>query len=347
MSIEVELERCKQERKAEVDKYYQTVLLTLGLKDHFDINGKSCHFVSVEPRFFNIQTSEEVRPDLVLQYDAKHGILCEIKTSLPFSEGYLLSSLKQVEKYSRDVVGWDTPDRRVNDHDIILFCHAIDSDRVVGKVQEWLNLSILRVTKKLCICEWSMIASPKTGKEVILVRQRFGTTGNDELNQMLRNNILIDTETMGIKYEKCKFTRKEPPVEYLMQELWLNVFPEINVKVEDFETSVDEVLRIAYEYYIPWSNIEGEYSQIRKRWVKKALDIFSEIGLAQSVSSNSERFKIFRGKQIQRDILEYFIEAHCRLFIGRISKKPVLEEEAREQRSLEEFKTGTGDQQTE
>lgn len=338
MSIEAALKKCKEERKAEVDKYYQTVLLTLGIKDYLDSKCRSCHFVSAEPRFFGIQSSDEVRPDMVLQYESNRGALCEIKTSLPFPDGYLLSSLKQIEKYSQEVIGWDTPDRKVDDHDVILFCHAIDSDRVIERIRKWLNDNSLRISKKLCVCEWSMIASPKTGKEVILVKQRFGDTSCSELDRVLTENILVDVETIGIKYEKCKFTRKEPPIEYVMQELWLNIFPEINARVEDFEISVDKILKIAYEYYIPWSNVENEYSQIRRRWIKKALDVLSEIGLAQSIANDPERFKIFRGKQIRRDILDYMIEAHCRLFISHLPRKLVLDEKAKQQTSLTEFK---------
>jgi hypothetical protein len=101
LTLEAEMSRCKEDRTREVDRYYQTVLLTIGLKDYLDARGKACRFVSSEPRFFN-EKHEEVKPDVVLQYGSSnildYGVLCEIKTSLPFPEGYLIDSLKQIER---------------------------------------------------------------------------------------------------------------------------------------------------------------------------------------------------------------------------------------------------------
>lgn len=102
--------------------------------------------------------------------------------------------------------------------------------------------------------------------------------------------------------------------------------PAINEKPTDFETSVSGILKIAYEYYIPWSNIDGEFSQVRENWVKKALDSFCNIGLAQQIPNNLERFKILRGRQIQKDILDYVIEKFCS-GVSQAFKKPVLEQE--------------------
>jgi len=338
LANESDFQKCKEARKAEIDKYYQTVLLTLGFKDLLEAKKGNCSFVSAEPRFFVENTRQELKPDMVLQYEPSRGVLCETKTSLPFPDVYLLSSLDQIEKYSKEVTGWNTPDRRVANHDILFLCHSMDSDRVVGKIQEWLEDGTLKVTKKLSICEWSMIISPKTGKDVILIRHRLGTTDCEELNQMLRANVVIDTQAISVKYEKCKFTRKEPPVEYLMQEFWVNVFSELNVKLEDFETSLTDILKIAYEYYIPWSNIEGEYSQVRQSWVSKALNAFAEIGLAEEISVNGSKYRILRTKKLPKDILDYFIEARCRLLTRQPQKTFTTDEQkAESQRSLEEF----------
>jgi len=327
LSREIELSKCKDERIREVDRYYQTVLLTIGLKDHLDNHAKECRFVSAEPRFF-AREGHEIRPDVVIQYTSGYGALCEIKTSLPMPDGYLLNSLSQIEKYSIDVTGWDTPDHRVKDHDILLFCHALDFDRVVQRIQQWLEDGSIKISKKLCICEWSTITSPKTGKDVVLIRKRFGDTSCDELNRMLQENIVVDIQKVVIDYEKCKFTRKEPPLEYTMQELWVNVFREMTTKTESFEVSIDEILKVAIDYYIPWSNIEGEYSQVRRTWIRKAVEGFCAIGLAEQSESNPQRFRILHQKQIQKDILDYMIEALCNLTIKQTPKRPMVDQEA-------------------
>jgi hypothetical protein len=331
------LDICKETRNSEVDRYYQTVLLTLGFKDFLDKYAKECRFISTEPRFFVVGSEKEIKPDIVLQYENKHGALCEVKTSFPNEDKYLLKSLKQIEKYSQDVVGWDTTDRKVNDHDILLFCPMIDYDRVNLKIQEWMKTGKLEITKNLCICEWGMLLYPKWGKEIILLRKRSGNTACDELDIFLQNNIRIDTQNLHLNYEKCKFTRKDPPIEYTMTHLWVDVFPSIKSKEKEFETSIEQVLEIAYKFYIPWSKIEGEFSQIRKRWVKDAMDKFCEIGLAESSPDVKGKYKILREKRI-KNIQEYIIEQLCKESVIEETKVLPLEtEEITGQKSLDFF----------
>jgi hypothetical protein len=68
----------------------------------------------------------------------------------------------------------------------------------------------LVVSRKLCVCEWSMISSTKRGRDVILIRHRYGDTNNEELNGFLHDNIVIDVQELAVDIENCKFTRKEP-----------------------------------------------------------------------------------------------------------------------------------------
>jgi hypothetical protein len=148
------LEKLREQRIIEYDRYYQTVLLTLGLKSHLQAHGRDCRFVSAES-LFNNKEGEEIRPDIVLQYDGKRGVLCEIKTSLPFPDEFLLQSLKQLEKYSQEATGWDSPDRKVDQHDILLLCYTLDYDRIIPKLKQWISNGEIKVGHNLCICEWS------------------------------------------------------------------------------------------------------------------------------------------------------------------------------------------------
>jgi len=325
-----------EKRISENDRYYQTVVLTLGLKDYLNHNETNCRFVSAEPRFYTVSTNNEVKPDIVLQYGANNGVLCEVKTSFPNNETYLLRALKQIEKYSTDVVGWDSPDRKVDSHDILLLCPMMDYDRIITKLNEWLKAGKIKVTKNLCICEWGMILYPKWGKDFILIRKRQGKTNCEELNKILESNITFEVQKLHLNYEQCKFTRKEPPTEYTMRQLWLDIFPALNKKIEDFTTSVEEVLEIAYKYYIPWSNLEGEFSQIRKTWIKKAMDSFCEIGLAENTSKAKSKYIVHRSKRVN-NVEEYIVKRLCKSVIKEKIKKMSLEntEAEKDQRTLD------------
>ena len=119
-----DLEKCKEERLTDYERYYETVLLTIGLRDYLNNNAKTCRFVSAEPRFHDNE-GNEITPDIVFQYTEPQGALCEVKASLPFPDGYLLEKLKRLEKYSRQTIGWDTPTKTVENHDILLFVHLL------------------------------------------------------------------------------------------------------------------------------------------------------------------------------------------------------------------------------
>ena len=76
---------------------------------------------------------------------------------------------------------------------------------------------------------------PGVRRDELFVRKRYGDTNCVELNQMLTKNIRVSIDRLSVDVENCKFARKEPPEEYTMVQLWMNIFPYIHRKLEDFE----------------------------------------------------------------------------------------------------------------
>ncbi len=317
------LQKLKDERLVEYDRYYQTVLLTLGLKNYLETHARDCRFISAEPCFSNSQGSE-IRPDIVLQHNGKKGILCEVKTSMPQKDEHLLATLKQLERYSQEVFGWETIDRTVDFHETLLLCHAFDYDRVSEKLSQWSKEGLLKISN-VVLCEWIMAPNPKTAKEELMIRLREGRTSCEELNLLLKKNINVDIKQLIVEVEECKFTRKEPPVEYTMAQLWMHVFSEINRDPIDFEVPINKLLEIVYDYYISWSNIEGEFSQVRERWIKKAMQAFCNIGMATPVTEKPNTYKILTSKSIPKNVQEYVIERLCEKALDeKIPKKSIV-----------------------
>ncbi|MGD0071594.1 MAG: hypothetical protein ABSB71_08560 [Candidatus Bathyarchaeia archaeon] len=331
-------EECTRRHKTEVDRYYQTVLLTLGLKDFIDSGTLGCKFISAEPLFKEATSNKEVFPDIVLQYDNDNlGILFEVKTSLSEVDFFLLEDLKQLELYSNKLIGWETSSKEVTDHSLALLCHFLDSDRVQQKITQWITEGKFKITKNFSIIEWSIVESLKYGpKDVFLIRLKMGETGCGLLDIKLRQNIKFEVDTIYTKYEKCRFVRKEPPVEYTMNQLWSCIFPALHEITEDFTCTIDEILEVAYAYYIPWSGLHGEYSQIRKKWIRKAMDAFCRIELAEKLDI-PDNFRVFYGKQIQKDVSEYFVERICRNILEEARRKPIKDTLEEAQRVLAEF----------
>jgi len=122
-----------------------------------------------------------------------------------------------------------------------------------------------------------------------------------------------------------------------MNQLWSCIFPAMHETTEDFTCNVDEILKIAYEYYIPWSGLQGEYSQVRKGWVKKAMKAFCEIGLADQIEQPPDNYKISCGKRTRKEVSEYFVERLCRNILEELRKRPISEALEEAQRRLAEF----------
>jgi hypothetical protein len=172
--------------------------------------------------------------------------------------------------------------------------------------------------------------------EIFLIKHKFGNINCETLQKEIENNISFSIQDLTIEYSSCKFTRKKPPLSYIMDELWGQIFPFFKEKTEDFEVGLEDILKVTYDFFIPWSGLEGEYSQVRKSWIREALSEFCEIGLANKIGS--ERYRILFSKDVEKDRIDYFIRRICRNEIEK-SKKVLSPERQDEemQRLLSEF----------
>lgn len=185
------------------------------------------------------------------------------------------------------------------------------------------------------MAEWSIVESLKFDqRDVFLIRFKLGETGCFALNTKLRQNIRFEVDHLATQYEKCRFTRKDPPLEYLMNQLWSCIFPAIHETTEDFSCDIDEILKVAYDYFVPWSGLQGEYSQVRKRWITKTMKAFCDIDLAEEIQNT---YRIFYGRRVQKDVSEYFVERLCRKSLEEASKRPIEQALEEAQRRLAEF----------
>ena len=108
--------------------------MSVGLK-HIFREGEKCTFKINEPSM-HTQTNT-VTPDAIFQCDNDtRGIVCEIKTSLPTSDEFLLKDMKeQIEKYSDIHKGWKTTSEEIAEHSILLFVHRTDAKKLDSKLK--------------------------------------------------------------------------------------------------------------------------------------------------------------------------------------------------------------------
>ncbi len=307
--------------RLEYERYYQTVHLTLGLKHYLDNKDYGIRFVSAEPILKCVENDYPINPDFLLQYDEdRKGILGEIKTSIPFKEEHYQEHIDQLMKYCKIVEGWDTPSKTVDNHEVLCLIYTDDSDRFVTIIKEKIAIND-DFSKKICITEFSKITSFKIGEgDVFLLKLKFGKLGFKEFEKDLIENIKNKIDELQENYEVCKFTRKEPPIAYLLDHIWQQIFPLFApppYEKQEFEVELSKISEIIHQFYVPWSGIKGEYSQIRDKWIKKAMEEFVKIKLAEKIDGEPLRYKIFFDKQTPKDIKEYIIKETVKVYLKK------------------------------
>jgi len=325
---DIQVRELINKKNLEYERYYKTVTLTLGIKHHLDSTIYDCTFISAEPRLKIIDEDIEINPDFILQYDdSKKGILGEIKTTIPFNEDYVLNNeFKQLEKYCKKVTGWNTETEEVESHDILCFVYLTDSDRLVNLFARAHGKGKINITCNVCISEFSTVPSLKIGEgDILLLKHKYGILDCTTLTEKLVENIKIIIDELQENYEVCKFTRKEPPIEYMMDHLWMQIFPVFaereKSKEQDITVYLDELLEIVHKFYVSWTGITGEHSQVRETWIKKSLDKFIDIELAEKIEDKPGYYKIFYGRQIPHNFRKYLIEKCSSHEIKKIGRK--------------------------
>ena len=304
------VQECRDKNRVEFDAYYTTVILSIGLK-HIFTNDEPCKFKINEP---TMQTGNNcVTPDVIFQCDNDtKGIVCEIKTSLPSNQLYLFKDTKeQIEKYSDIRSGWKTPTKTINEYAILLLLHRSDSKTMNNCLDKWRKSGQIVTNKEICIAEWVPVQPLKVQhKDEILISHRSGTTGCDYFDKKLHDDIRLDEKRLVLDYESQKFVKSTPPDLYIMTILYQHIFSTL-VTDDKFVVTIDELMEKLTEYYTSWSGLEGEQTQIRRRWVVKAMNKFIEIGMVEKHTVQSNTYIIFWSKRIPKDIREYLLDKMC------------------------------------
>jgi len=307
----LEIKECRETQETEFDSYYQTVIMSVGLK-HIFSEEEPCTFKINEPSMHT--HTNVVTPDAIFQCDNDtKGIVCEIKTSLPASEDYLFKDMKeQIEKYSDIQKGWKTSSEKIPEHSILLFVHRTDSKKLDSMLKKWIGEGKIKTDRKICVADWQSIKPFKVGaRDTTLLSHRSGTTGCDYFDSKLKEDIEIFTDDVFMEYETRKFVKSPPPDLYIMTILYQHVFPTFANENDEFTVSIDELMKTLTEYYTSWSGLEGEQSQIRRRWIIKAMDKFCEIKIAEKISEESHNYRIKWAKRVPKDYKSYLLDKLC------------------------------------
>jgi hypothetical protein len=256
-----------------------------------------------------VSPSTDVTPDCVVQVNADNGLIAEAKLSLPRDESLWDSAFTQLEKYDDDLTGWWTASEHVQRHDIIAliplsravrFADRLDNARRTKKVEFVRNVAVVGFFKQ----------SGATKNFLSLKRER-GKVSEESLDQKLRDVVSIDFAHLIREHGDRKFVEHMPPMPYLLQILWDNLFLKYAADIPKDEAkgwhplmvSVSKVTADLQDNYGFRSSGPRSPQIPKPSFVRKALDVLVEFHLAER---QVEGEYLIKYKRSRKDTLEKF-----------------------------------------
>jgi hypothetical protein len=256
-----------------------------------------------------VSPSTDVTPDLVLQRE-QAGTIGEITYSLANDNAHWRGKLEQIVKYDDPLVGWWSEDERLESHDVAFLVPQSRAVRVgdILKAEAEDEAGTIKLKCPVAVVGFSRTSG---AKEFMTLMKMFGDLGDADLSERLRHGIPVPTDILIVEYGDRKFFDFEPPMAYLLQIMWDQLFPtylsEFPAEANDkrftaITVTVDRVTEGLQNNY--GFAIEDERcSEIpQKTWVKKALELLVLFNLASRGEGNTYtiRYRTLRGDHLKR-----------------------------------------------
>jgi len=271
-------------------KYADTVAILSAIFHLITSHPTIGRFIGIEHEL-ETKNHRKVTPDLVSVYDNDtKGLIFELKWSLPLRGDLLKTELLDLKKYSFKYSNWKTPSGSVDYHDFVLVCHIDDVKRTVEAVNELIKAPENEFFRadRFAIWTWA-ITPPKEGerKEEMRLLWVYGKTKNNEIERMIHEpgGILISEDVLRYLRFLYMFICQKPPIQYTMAILIQNVFPLFQQKSERdiYKIKVDMIYDRSKVLFPSWREADVETIQIKKRWIREALEKLIELRLVKPI----------------------------------------------------------------
>ena len=319
-------ENLRREYKAEYSQYERAVhtLLAFSFAVTWDpsssrVRGGTAVYQGL--KMFD-PAGRERTPDLVIRLDKNSGVVAELKKSLPKNKGLWAAIFEQIEGYCRPLSGWDKPAKEKVSHAVAaLFPFDFKDD-----VAEFLE--VRKASGKLAIdvtCgafAFFLEARPKDfwTFELFWTEERTGRFPGS----MKRITSVPFARLMLAYGGEVKFIDDKPPLLFLAQVIWDNIFSSIPSEEEyranrggviEFPiTPVELTKRLNLIY--SFSSILHKYGKdpinppqppqaIRKEWVVDVLNFLKKHKLAEETDPGKAYKILF--KKLRPNTLDHLI----------------------------------------
>lgn len=269
-------------------KYSDSVAVLSGIYHLLLGKPSIADYIGIETKLQNSQ-GNDLTPDLVMLYEKRtKGLLFELKWSMPFSESLLEKEITEIKKYVSPFSNWRNSSGTVDYHDLVFVCHMEDAERVintVSKVAKEAEFEFLN-SNGFALWTWSIyVARGGEHKENLVLRSAYGRTRNTVLENMLTKptGLILPDKVLTYLRSTFSFIREKPPVQYTIIKLLHNVIPQFQNPTRDrgetYEIDTDMIYDKAKILFPSWSDYDAQTIQIKRRWIREALEKLFSLGL--------------------------------------------------------------------
>lgn len=249
-----------------------------------------------------------VTPDIAIQMNHRYGIVGEVKITANNNRDFG-DAASQIEKYDDTLEGWKTTNGKINKHDLSLLVHSLH------KVSAGRYFDSKKFSRNFTIIACARISQ---ATETYMIEKYLGSFSDSNIDKKLSDVVGVPLEKVLANFGTAKFCDQEPEyIEYTMNVIWMHIFGTIpkkeprlvNGKRKEFIVAdcnnITKTLKEQYSLSIPEQN---QPTFPKKAWVKKSLDAFVEIGLAEQNENNSDQYFINYTSRKKDSLLEVFAE---------------------------------------
>jgi hypothetical protein len=256
--------------------------------------------VGVEHRLIGLKQDDVLTPDITTLYsNNSKGLVFELKYSLSADPRSVKDELLELEKYKDITGGWTV--KPVQEHDFTLVCHMNDAKRAVDAAKEiYSDGNGFFDPSRFSIWSWTITAvRGNEREEEMRIIHMYGATRNKPLQQLVRQTagIALPEKVLTMLRFTQLFVRQRPPVQYTMVLLLQNVFtalppPPFRGEARDYHADLDTVYQKTNALFPPWWESDVRTVQVKKDWVREALDKMVEIDLIKKGPGGSGSYII-------------------------------------------------------
>lgn len=264
---------------------------------------------------------DNVTPDIVIQLSNNYGIIAEVKLTANTDQDFKQAD-EQIEKYDTNLIGWKTDNEKIGLHDLSLLVNDFHK----GKAKRYFESKTFQKKLTIIAC-----ARQYEFKVFFKIEKHHGAFSDTRLEKKFIDPIGIPLENPDIvkAISSVKFYDAEPPVEYMMNVLWMNILNEIAQREQQetekmISVNCKELTKMLTERYSFGQIDSRQPKRPREDWVRQALDAFTKINYAYKDLQQNDKYLIKYSHPRKENMIVFFARKHYEALNKR--KKKISED---------------------